>query len=200
MWIKKVLYKTKWVLQGGYKPEIFWDNWANTFMDDAWQVDTHPQHRWLVSEIKKDKPKTILEVGCGFGRNIKFLKTEGVSAVITGVDISRKMIRKARKYVPQKGITFVQGDIRHLPFKDKSFDVVFTHGVLMHVSQTDVEVAFSELCRVAKNAVYLIEQNYGGNEYTFIHPYKKLIKNEQRKTEIYKSDKKLGLDLIKITI
>lgn len=200
MWIKTVLHKTKWILGGGYKPEQFWDKWSKTFMDDLWQVETHPQHMWLFSEVNKEKPKSILEVGCGFGRNIKFLREKGISATITGVDISQGMIHKAKKYVKNKNTTFVQGDILKLPFKDKSFDVVFTHGVLMHVPSADVNQALSELSRVARKSVCIIEQNYGGNEYTFIHPYRKILKSLKMKPTVIRSDKKLGLDQIKISI
>lgn len=202
--LKKIKIKTKiltgriiWHVRGGYKPREFWDKWSRIFMDDPWQVETHPQHEWLLSKLDLTSKKTILEVGCGFGRNIKYLKDQGVRpSRITGVDISSEMVKKARRFLGKQNVHLKVANILNLSFKNNSFDMVFTHGVLMHVKPQDVRPALEELIRVSKNKVILIEQNYGGNEYTFIHDYKKLLKSLKINIVEYKRSKKLGLDLI----
>lgn len=188
--IKKIIWKTR----GGYRPKNFWDTWADTFMEDSWQVTLHPQHDWLLSKIKKLRPRSILEVGCGFGRNIKFLQDNNINAKLTGIDISHKMIKLAKKFVKSSNVTFKIAEATHLPFRDREFELVFTHGVFMHIPPTDIEGAIREIVRVAKKYIILIEQNYGGNEYTFIHSYKKLFKKLPVDIVEYKNNKKLGLD------
>lgn len=196
--LKYLVKKILWEISGGYKPRNFWNNWAKTFMEDPWQTRIHKQHEWLINNITNENPSNILEVGCGFGRNIKFLLENGVTASITGIDLSRSMIANAKNYLDNSKVKLITGDINNLPFKNNSYDLVFTHGVLMHVKSNVVEKAIAELLRVSKKKVILIEQNYGGNNYTFIHDYRKILKKMELTVEIYKSDKKLGLDLIKI--
>lgn len=186
-----------WVVSGGYHPEKFWDNWSYDFLKDKWQVEVHPQHSWLLKKLRKDKPKSILEIGCGFGRNIKFLIDNGFEANnITGSDISKKMINLAKKYVNNKNVKFVHADVYKLPFKTNQFDLLISHGVFMHVKKSKIKQSIDEAVRVA-HKIIIIEQNYGGNEYTFVHDYRKLLNEKGRITE-YVNDNKLGLDLILI--
>lgn len=199
--LKVLAGKIRWHINGGYKPRDFWDKWSRTFMNDLWQVKTHPQHKWLLGKIDIDSGETILEVGCGFGRNIKYLMSQGIrSSRITGVDLSPEMIRKARRYLGKSHINLKTANVLGLPFTDKEFDIVFTHGVLMHVEPRDLKKALQEIVRVSKNKIIFIEQNYGGNEYTFIHDYKKLLNSLKLNIVEYKVSKKLGLDLIYVEI
>lgn len=180
-----------------YEPEKFWDDWAMDFMKDPWQVKIHPQHKWLLSIIKKQKPNSILEIGCGFGRNIKFLIENGVkSSSIVGIDISPNMVRFAKQYVDNSRVKLFVSNLRN--FKtNKKFDLVFTHGVLMHVQKDQIEEAINKLIDLSKKDVVLVEQNYkANNNYTFIHDFKKLLKGENLVIIEYRKDKKLGLDLI----
>ncbi|BFI76305.1 bifunctional 2-polyprenyl-6-hydroxyphenol methylase/3-demethylubiquinol 3-O-methyltransferase UbiG [Sulfurisphaera ohwakuensis] len=78
---------------------------------------------WINEVIKKYgiKGKRILDVPCGIGRVSYFLSKLGYS--ITGVDISEKMIKKAKENVKEG--EFVRGDMRKLSevIKEK-YDVV----------------------------------------------------------------------------
>ncbi len=192
----KLVKKVLWYIKGGYKPQEFWNSWGHTFMDDPWQVKLHSQHKWFLEEIKRIKPTSFLEVGCGFGRNIKFLLEKKYDpSSITGVDISKVMLQKAKTYLPSP-VTLKQADVSSLPFKNNQFDLVFTHGVLMHVSREQVKKSIHECIRVSKKYCIFIEQNYGGNEYTFIHNYKKLLGKERGIIDKYIHLPKKGLDYI----
>lgn len=189
--VKKIL----WTITGGYQPKKFWDKRAKTFMDDEWQVRIHSQHHWAIKEIKKINPKRILEVGCGFGRNIKFLIGSGVDPKkIVGIDISSVMIKKARKYVKNKNVKLFIANASDLPFKNKEFDMVLVHGVFMHIKPQDINQSLDDVLRVTKKFVIVIEQNYDGNEYTFVHAYKSLFKKRNLKIVKYVYNKKIGLD------
>ncbi len=103
--IKIKLKRIQWIILGGYKPKRFWDNWAKTFMDDPWQASLHRQHEWLLEKIYISSPKSILEPGCGFGRNIKFLLDNGFfPEQIVGTDISAVMIHNAKIYLKNKKV------------------------------------------------------------------------------------------------
>lgn len=76
-----------------------------------------------------------LEIGFGDGRWIKFLRSQGVEAF--GIDIMENAALKLRK----EGFTPVLADARSLPFKDDTFDLTFSFGVVEHFEGTEVAVA-----------------------------------------------------------
>jgi len=199
--LKKIIKKFIWDLKGGYEPRKFWDNWADSFISDSWQIKIHPQHKWILSKIKELKPESILEIGCGFGRNINFLIKNGIEAEkIIGVDISSKMIDKAKEYLKKGTVRLIVADANNLPFKNKEFDLVLIHGVFMHVKPENIEKVITESLRVSKKDLIDLEQNYNGNEYTFVHNYKKIYKDNGAKIMNYINNKDLGLDYYHVEI
>ena len=72
-------------------------------------------------------------------------------ADITCLDYSEGMMNRAKNRAEEmniNNISFVQGDVRKLPFEDESFDIVLSMNGL-HVFP-DKDAAFSELFRVLK--------------------------------------------------
>lgn len=199
--LKALTKKILWNIKGGYKPQEFWDRRVANFINDPWQRQIHPQHKWLLSIIKKENPNSILEVGCGFGRNIQFLIENGIDpSAITAFDISPNMIKMAREYVNNKKVKLFVSDLTDFKTK-KKFDFVFTHGVLMHITSDKIRIALEHILALSKKAAVFIEQNYpptGGqdNNYTFVHNYKKILAGWNLDIIEYRHDKKLGLDLI----
>lgn len=95
--------------------------------------------------------RQLLEVGVGTGRIAGPLTESGFG--VTGVDVSRKMLLRAR----EKGIgRLVRGTADRLPFLDASFDgALFAH--VLHVLEHP-RTALREACRVARlGAVALVE-------------------------------------------
>lgn len=200
--LKKLIRKVVWNLSGGYQPKEFWDKWAETFMDDPWQAKIHPQHKWLLRKINTLKPESILEVGCGFGRNIKFLIENGIKPdSITGIDVSSKMITLAREDINNSRVKLSVCSIEEFDER-KKFDLVFTHGVLMHIPSDSIEKALDKIADSSRKHIILIEQNYLSSQsdesslYTFVHNYKSVLKMSNLYIIEYRSGKKLGLDLI----
>lgn len=193
--IQKIIKKILWELYSRYSPKKFWDIWAGTFMDDPWQVQIHQQHKWILEKVKETNPKNILEVGCGFGRNIKFLIENGFPGQnISGVDLSSEMIKKARSYIKNNDVLLQTADASALPFLDKEFDVVLVHGVFMHIKPGLIDLSINEVLRVTKHFMIVVEQNYGGNKYTFIHNYKKIFQKQKVSIKDYVHDTENGLD------
>jgi ubiquinone/menaquinone biosynthesis C-methylase UbiE len=75
----------------------------------------------------------ILELGCGTGRvAIPVAKT---GATVIGIDRSESMLSRARTRIKrarqQSRVRLIRGDIRHLPFPDRSFPLVMApYGIL----------------------------------------------------------------------
>jgi ubiquinone/menaquinone biosynthesis C-methylase UbiE len=72
----------------------------------------------LIKQYKKIPGNDLLEMGCGTGKHIKYLKN---SFSILGMDASKEMLTLARKNI--KGASFKQGDMVNFDI-DKKFDVI----------------------------------------------------------------------------
>lgn len=91
------------------------------------------------------KNKKILDIGCGTGIYAKILVRKG--AKVKGIDISKEMIKIARKENPK--IEFKIGNAEKLPYKNKEFDIVLAALVMEHFSRWDR--LLKEIKRVLKN-------------------------------------------------
>lgn len=90
----------------------------------------------------------ILDVGCGTGGNLPWLKKFGL---VYGLDFSRS----ALDYAEQAGYCRLwQAGAEDMPLEDKQYDLVTALDVLEHVKNDSV--ALSEMCRVLKPGGYLL--------------------------------------------
>lgn len=91
------------------------------------------------------KPKSFLDVGCGTGLLVWYLRKLGVEAY--GMEISKYALSRAYPII-KKYLRF--GNVLNLPFKDKSFDMVGSFNVLEHIYKEEIAKALFECNRVCK--------------------------------------------------
>jgi SAM-dependent methyltransferase len=177
-WVNRLLRERS--LRRGYEPSRYWGIWGRVFASEEYQKRILPQHEWLWEQISAAKPATVLEVGCGFGRNLRFLRDRGIPEhSLAGVDVSDTMLKQARHQL--KGADLRKEDARRLPFEPAAFDLVFTMGLCMHIPPPEVRECIRGLARVARRDVVLIEEWYPDkrgaiNPYTFVHDYDALAR------------------------
>ena len=117
---------------------------------------------------------SILEIGCGTGKNTAFLCQIGDS--VHALDFSQGMIEKAREKVRAPNVRFSMADItRRWPGNDGEFDLVVCNLLLEHIP--DLAFIFSEAARVLQN-----KGNFFVNE---LHPFKQY---EGSKARFYRED------------
>src|SRR5271157_3775503 len=91
--------------------------------------------------------KRVLDVGCGTG--LFFSRAAACASMVVGVDISRRLLVKAKGEANKLGNVFVlQADADHLPFSGGSFEAVFAFTVLQNMPSPSETLG--ELKRVAK--------------------------------------------------
>ena len=92
--------------------------------------------------------KLFLDLGCNWGRWCIAAARKGYTTV--GIDPSLGAVMTARRVADKMGlsINYVVGDARYLPFKNSSFDMVFSYSVLQHMSKQNVETILSDIERV----------------------------------------------------
>lgn len=133
--------------------------------------------RIVLGILRDRRPETVLEVGCGNGRNLFALAGMYPEARYTGVELAEAGVAAARalqddptvgeaiaRHAPapladataHREITFMQGNAAALPFEDTSFDIAMT---ILALEQMEAvrDQALAELARVAKDLVVMIE-------------------------------------------
>lgn len=105
--------------------------------------------------------RSVLDLGCGSGRYAVALAALGANSV-TAVDYQAKSYRRAAEYCAKHGlpVRFVEANILQLPFADRSFDFVFSNGVLHHTRSWNA--ALDEYVRVMRRSGFLFLYAIGG--------------------------------------
>jgi 2-polyprenyl-3-methyl-5-hydroxy-6-metoxy-1,4-benzoquinol methylase len=80
--------------------------------------------------------KRVLEIGCGMGLHTEILARAG--ADVTAVDITPTAVEATTQRLRLKGLDgrVLQADAEALPFEPRSFDFVWSWGVIHHSSRT----------------------------------------------------------------
>jgi ubiquinone/menaquinone biosynthesis C-methylase UbiE len=101
----------------------------------------------------------ILDVGCGFGRNLKAFLEYGLDTY--GFDGSKELLKIAKTQASKAKLKLL--DLRdRLPYQDKFFDAVWARNSLHHLEPRDLQQSLSELKRVLKpNGIIFIEWKEG---------------------------------------
>lgn len=134
------------------KTKYFWNNPENVNYFSQKLADPRIVKRLesLLSEKSIDSKMSALDLGCGGGRHTEMLVKMGFSTSV--IDLNPQMLRATVKRVGKKNLDSVKrGTIVKLPFKDESFDVVVTTGVLHQAKNIyEYQVAIKELSRLLK--------------------------------------------------
>ena len=109
--------------------------------------------------------KSILDVGSGAGQIAKhLLEYADRGAQITCIDLSHRMLGRARKRLKSDRPAYVAADLSCLPFADESFDGVTCGYVLEHLP--DPSQGLRELARVMRTGGRMLllttEDNFSG--------------------------------------
>ncbi len=104
-------------------------------------------------------PKNCLDVGCGTGKLVHYLRMLGIEAY--GIEISPYALSEAKKEVKPY---LKYGDITKIPYPDNNFDLVSTSDVLEHIERAKLKKAVEETVRVSRkwtlHKIYTLENSW----------------------------------------
>jgi SAM-dependent methyltransferase len=125
-------------------------DWYNMHFQEYYERSKIHYHPVLQKDFLALLPKkgSVLDHGCGFGRDSKLFQDAGHTVV--GIDLSKELLKMASGISPKS--TFQLCDISvALPFRDMTFDGVWSMTTLIHLrSLEEVEFALKEIFRVLK--------------------------------------------------
>lgn len=118
----------------------FTDGLVKTYEQYAHERASHSPDEFKVQErseflklLKVEKRETLLEIGCGHGRDAQFFQSQGLR--ILAVDNTPTMV----KLTTEKGIRAQVLDCYDLDEINETFDAIYTMNCLLHVPKQDFD-------------------------------------------------------------
>ena len=117
-------------------------------------------HKDFLKEILKRKPKTALEAGCGSAIMSIFLSMTGIH--VTACDRDEAVLQKAGKIAEswKTRVDFSKQDLLHLDFPDDTFDLIFSQGVLEHMTDEAIQKSCREILRVGQTFIFSVPNHF----------------------------------------
>jgi malonyl-CoA O-methyltransferase len=146
-----------------------YDEWSGSYDSD--ENLTRDLDQKLTRELLASRHfNSILEIGCGTGKNTAFLAQIGTN--VLALDFSQGMIEKAREKVKAGNVRFAMTDLtQRWHSGDDAHDLIVCCLVLEHIE--DLSHSFSEAARIlTPGGIFLVNElhpfkQYGGTKARF---------------------------------
>jgi len=136
--------------------------WSHTYDEDrnlTRDLDEEVTRRTFAGK----RYKTILEIGCGTGKNTTLLAQ--IADRVEAIDFSEAMIERARRRSPAGRVKFSIADLtKHWPVDDSSINLISCNLVLEHIE--NLPFIFAEAARVlAKDGHLFVSELHPFRQY-----------------------------------
>lgn len=130
---------------------------------DAMQLSPQDEHQFALSVLSAmidyHGIRSVLDVGSGTGRALRFLKARHPRVRFVGIE-PVEALRQVGHAAGLSAEELRDGDVNALAFADGEFDLVCEFAVLHHVPQP--ARAVGEMLRVARKAIFISDANNFG--------------------------------------
>jgi ubiquinone/menaquinone biosynthesis C-methylase UbiE len=128
---------------------------------------------------KNQRITNTADFGCGIGNITYELSSYPKIENIFGIDFLKETFKIALENKEKfKKVSFIQGDILNIPFKDNKIDLTICLNVLHHIHPKDINTSVNELARITKKTM-MIEIRNKNNIFNFC--YNKSLTNNRYK-------------------
>ena len=127
------------------------EGWLGRFALWMMNLSHTPMARWNLSFIDFQPDWTILDVGCGGGKNIARMLKRSPQGQVYGIDYSKESVAMSRKKNAKllgSRCFIEQGNVMELPYENEKFALVTAFETVYF--WPDLNKSFSEVYRVLK--------------------------------------------------
>lgn len=117
-----------------------YDHNAESFWEGTRDHDVSQNYQAFLSHIEGAGPFTLLDLGCGPGRDLRYFKDLGHTAI--GLDGAPRFVELARQH---SGCAVLLQDFLSLDLPESRFDGVFANASLFHVPSADLPQVLEQL-------------------------------------------------------
>jgi SAM-dependent methyltransferase len=135
-----------------------YDASAESFREGTWNHDVSQNTEALLRAIEGSPPFTILDLGCGPGRDLEHFKSLGHEAV--GLDGARAFVGMART----AGFEVLHQSFLHLSLPPARFHGIFANASLFHVPSPELPRVLRELHAALRPRGVLFASNPHGHD------------------------------------
>src|SRR5579859_4808736 len=96
-----------------------------------------PALRAMLPDLRR---RRVLDLGCGYGWFCRWAREQG-AAEIVGVDVSEKMLARAREATPDPAIAYRQADLETIELPAAAYNLVYSSLALHYVGDLDALLA-----------------------------------------------------------
>jgi SAM-dependent methyltransferase len=132
---------------------------AAGFWEGTRDHDVTQNYEALLGHIEGPRPLSILDFGCGPGRDLAYFRSLGHDAV--GLEGCPAFCDMARRH---SGCVVLEQDFLSLSLPSSRFDGVFANASLFHVPSADLPRVLEQLRRTLKPRGVLFSSNPRGND------------------------------------
>lgn len=179
--------------------DSFGQEWSKFNYFDEEEIESIGKEYFDIVGNEMLKGKYVLDVGCGSGRWTKYVCQK--AAFVEAIDPSSAVFAAAKLLKEQKNVRITQAEAEAIPFKDETFDFVFSLGVLHHIPDTAKAL---ENCvhKVKKGGYFLVYLYYALDNRGFLYKTLFYISNLIRRivTILPSVIKKVVCDILAIII
>ena len=125
--------------------------WEIVDKDDKYWNTPAPEVFYLCQNWKDKGYKSVLDVGCGFGRNAIYFAKNGLN--VSGFDLSAHSVKMTQEKAAAQNVNlekFVVADMLNFPFDNDSFDCLLAMNVISHTDLEGFNQILNEIKRVLK--------------------------------------------------
>ena len=102
----------------------------------------------------------ILDLGCGTGLELGYYFKTAPAAIVTGIDLSLRMLDALRNKYSDKSLVLIQGSYFDVPFGEGVFDAAVSVESLHHFSKEEKVPLFKKVRRALKPGGFFILTDY----------------------------------------